>query len=150
MLGVGCWWILCSPHECLDYRKLLGQRLDGHDAVEAGITHYLCFRDANLSQKLAALLILNKELGETLQHTRIGTSVPPEENLVGTEDAAHAIGGNTAMLQDMQIVVPEFVLDEESHHGTNRAQEPAGIGHRVDGQVGDNVGTLVILAHLIA
>ena len=53
------------------------------------------------------------------------------------------------MLQDMQIVVPEFVLDEESHHGTNRTQEPAGIGHRVDGQVGDNVGTLVILAHLI-
>ena len=54
------------------------------------------------------------------------------------------------MLQDMQIVVPEFVLDEESHDRTNGAQEAAGIGHGVDGQVGDDVGTLVVLSHLIA
>ena len=141
---------LVGGRKRFNQRDLLSQRLDGHDAVETGVAHNLSLGDANLSQELAALLILHEELGETFQYTRIGTSVPTEENLIGTENAAHTIGGHAAVLQDVEIVVPEFVLDEKSHHGAHRAQETAGIGHRIDGQIGDNVGSLIVLAHLIA
>ena len=54
------------------------------------------------------------------------------------------------MLEDMQIVIPELILDEEGHHGPHRAQEAAGIGNRVQRQIAHDVGTLIVLAHLVA
>ena len=54
------------------------------------------------------------------------------------------------MLQDMEVVVPELVFDEESHHGTHGTQEAAGIGDGIEWQIGDDVGTVVVLAHLVA
>ena len=85
-----------------------------------------------------------------MEHTAILAAVPLEEYLVGTEDAADAIHGHVPVLQDVQVVVPELVLDEERHHGTDSPQEAARIGNRVERQVADDVGSLVVLAHLVA
>lgn len=49
----------------------------------------------------------------------------------------------------MEIVVPELVFDEERHDRTHGAKEAACVYHCVDGQVGDDVGTFVILSYLI-
>ena len=54
------------------------------------------------------------------------------------------------MLQDMQIVVPKLVLDEESHHRVDGTQETASVSDGVERQISDDISTFVVLAHLIA
>ena len=54
------------------------------------------------------------------------------------------------VLQDMQVVIPELILDEIGLDRTYDPQESAGVGNRVERQVADDVGSLVVLAHLVA
>ena len=54
------------------------------------------------------------------------------------------------MFQNVEVVVPELILNEECHHGSNRAQEATGIAYGVERQVADNVGALIVFPHLIA
>ena len=54
------------------------------------------------------------------------------------------------MLKDVEVVVPELIFDEVSHHRSDCPQEPTGIGNRIQWQIGDNVSPFVVLTHLIA
>ena len=54
------------------------------------------------------------------------------------------------MAQDVHVVVPELILDEERHHRSDGTQETACVAHRVERQVTHDVGSLVVLTHLIA
>ena len=119
-------------------------------AVETGVTDDRDVRDADSTQQFLADLVLYEEMGETLQHVTVLTSVPAEEYLSRTEDAADAIDGYTTVFQDMQVVIPELVLDEERHHGTDGSQEATCIGNGVQRQVANDVGSGIVLAHLIA
>ena len=136
--------------ELLYQRQLSGSILNLQHTVEAGVTHNGHIVNANGGQQLLADVVLHIEPGEALQHMGVLTTIPAEEHLSGTEDAADAIDGNAPMLQDMQVVVPKLILDEERHHGTDGAQEATGIGDGVKGQVADDVGSLVVLAYLVA
>ena len=77
-------------------------------------------------------------------------AVPAEEHLVRTEDTRDTINGNVAVFQDVQVVVPELILDEERHHRMYGTQEATGIGDSVERQVADDVSTLVVLTNLVA
>ena len=130
--------------------QLLAGLLDLQHAVEAGVAHHPHVLDAQGAKQQLALLVLHKEGGEARQHLGIAPSVPLEEHLVPAEDARHAVGGHTAVLQHMQVVVPELILDEERHHRAHRAQEAAGVAHGVERQVAHDVGARIVLPHLIA
>ena len=123
--------------------------LDLEHPIETGVAGHGHIRDTNLGQQFAALLVLHIEMGETTQHPGITAGIPAEENLVGTEDARHAVDGYISAFQDMQIIVPELILDEEGHHRTHQSQETDGIKWRVKRKITDDVGTLIILAHLV-
>ena len=101
-------------------------------------------------KQLLALFVLNKEMGEAVEHLPIATSVPFEKHLTGTEDTRHAIERHLTMLEDMQVVGPELILDEERHDRSHRTQETAGIADGVDRQIAHDVGSLVVLSHLVA
>ena len=88
-------------------------------------------------------------MSEAIKHTAVLTTVPLKEHLIRTEDTRHTIDRYTTMLQDVQVVVPELVFDKESHHRSDRAQESASVSYCVEWQIGDDVGSLVVLAHLI-
>ena len=103
----------------------------------------------DLLQQRFADLVLHKEMRETVQYTTILPTVPLEEHLFRTEDARYTIHRNMSVFQDMQIVIPELVLNEESHHRTDGTQETTGIGDRIQRQVADNVRTFVVLTYLI-
>ena len=122
----------------------------GGYAVEAGVACDIDVVDADGGEELFALLVLHEEVGEALEHMSVGSAVPAEEDLVGTEDAADAIDRHATMAQDVNIVVPELVFDEECHGGAHGAQEAQCVGWCVDGQVADEVGELIVFAHLIA
>ena len=89
-------------------------------------------------------------MGEAVEHTAILTAIPLEEHLIRTEDARYTIHGHSTVLENMHVVIPELVLDEESHHRTDGTKETTGVGDGVEGQVTDDVGPLVVLTHLIA
>ena len=89
-------------------------------------------------------------MGEAVEHAAILPTIPAEEDLPLAEDAAHAIDGHAPVFQDVQVVVPELVLDEEGHLGPYDAQEAPGIGDGVERQVADDVGSGIVLAHLVA
>ena len=103
--------------ELLDDGQLAGLLLDLQDAVEAGVARDADVGQPDGGQQLAALLVLHEEVGEALQDAAILTSIPSEEHLSVAEDARHAVGGHAAMLQDVEVVVPELILDEEGHLG---------------------------------
>ena len=86
---------------------------------------------------------------KALQHRGILTAIPLEEHLIRAENARHTIDRHMTVFQNMQVVIPELVLDEEGHHRTNGPEEAAGVGNRVEWQIGDDVSPLVVFPHLI-
>lgn len=140
---------LCPLTKALDNRQSLRCLLDLQHTVEAGVTDNRDIMDTYLGKQVLADLVLHIEMGEALQHMRILPSVPLEEYLVGTEDAADTIDGHATVLEDMQVVIPELVFDEERHHRMDGPQETAGVGDGVQGKVADDIRSLIILTDLI-
>ncbi len=129
---------------------MLGGFLNLKHTVESSVAHDIHLRDTDAFEQTLALLVLHEESGEALQHASISPAVPLEEHLPWAEDAAHAIRRDATMRQDMKEVAPELVLDEESHHRAHQAKESDGVQTSVYRHVADDVGSLVVLAHLIA
>ena len=115
-LGCVRGWLLT---ETLHNRQLLRSCLNLQDAVETSIAYYLNILDAYLGQQFFTHLILYIETGKAFQHMTILTTIPAEEYLSWTENTADTIDRNATMTQNMQIVIPELVLDEECHDRTH-------------------------------
>ena len=140
---------LMPTDEVLHDRQSLRCLLDLQHTVEAGVTDNHDIMDTYLGKQVLADLVLHIEMGEALQHMRILPTVPLEEYLTGTEDAADTIDRHLTVLEDMQVVIPELVFDEECHHRMDGPQETAGIGDGVQGKVADDIRSLIILTDLI-
>ena len=145
-----CHEAILAIEESGNDRKFLALLLDGEHAVEASVATDSDIMDANLGEQFARALILHEESCEAFQHFAVLSAVPAEENLVGTEDGADAIDRNIAVAQDMEVVIPELILDEERHFRSYGAQESACIVWSVERKIADDVSPLVILSHLIA
>ena len=130
--------------------QLLCGLLNLEHTVEARVANHRHTVDAYASQQLLALFVLHEEVREAVQHPSVLTTVPLEEHLIRTEDARHAIHRHTSMLEDMEIVVPELILDEERLHRMYQSEETSSVGNGVERQVADDVSPLVILPDLIA
>ena len=90
-------------------------------------------------------------MGETdLQLFAEPSAVPLEEILVGTEDCGEDVGGDAAAAQLAEVIEPELVLDEEDDVGSVGVEHPPHVAGRVHGEVADEVGLGVVLAHLVA
>ena len=109
--------------ESLYYRQVLCGVAYLQYTVEASVAYNLGAVDAYALKKLLALLVLHEELGDTMQHTGVLLAIPTEEDLVRSEYARHAVDRHSTMLQYVEIVVPELILNEESHNGTHGTQE---------------------------
>ena len=131
-------------------RQLLGSFLNLKHTVKTGIANNCGVCDTYLSQQLLTNLVLYEEMGKAVKYTSILTTIPLKEHLIRAEDARHTIYRYITMLKDMQVVIPELVLDEECHHRMYKSQEPAGIGDSIDREIGNDIRSLVILTHLIA
>ena len=129
---------------------MLGSFLDLQHTVETGISHHIHIRNTDAGEQSLALLILHKEAGKALQDIRIAPAIPLEENLILTEDTAHTICRNVAVLENMKEIRPEFILDEEGHHRTHQAKKTDGIQAGIHRHIADDVSALIILAHLIS
>ncbi len=140
---------LMPTDEVLHDRQSLRCLLDLQHTVEAGVTDNRDIMDTYLGKQVLADLVLHIEMGEALQHMRILPSVPLEEYLVGSEDAADTVDGHATVLEDMQVVIPELVFDEERHHRMDGPQETTGISDGIQGKVADDIRSLIILTDLI-
>ena len=118
--------------------------------VEAGITHHRDIRDTDLPQQFPADLVLYEEMRKTVQHPSVLPTIPLEEYLIRTEDARHTIDGHIPMLQDMEVVIPELILDEERRHRTHQSEKTDGIDRSIQRQVADDIRPLVVFPDLIA
>ena len=136
--------------ESLDKRQMLGLLLDLQHTVKTGVARDVHIGDAQLRQQLAAGFILHEETSETPEHITVTAAIPAEEHLVGAEDAAHAIHWHSAAFQDVQIVPPELIFDEEGPAGMHQVEKPAGIAPSVEGQIANDVCPLIVFPHLIA
>ena len=54
------------------------------------------------------------------------------------------------MVKYVEVVVPELVLYEESHHRAHGTEEAARVAYGVERQIAHYVGTLIVLPHLVA
>ena len=93
-----------SLAESITYRQLLGSLLDLEHTVKTGISHHVDSSYANTFEQALAFLVLHEETGKALQYSGIAPAIPLEEHLVLAEDAAHTVGRNIAMLQNVKEV----------------------------------------------
>ena len=117
--------------------------------VETGIANNIHISNPYTFKQTLTLLVLYEKSGKTLQYIRITPTIPFKEHLILTEDTAHTISRNIAMLQDMKKVRPELILDEESHYRTYQPKESDSIQTGIHRHVADDVSPLIVLAHLI-
>ena len=96
------------------------------------------------------MTVLNEQMLEIAQCLGVSLAVPLEEKLVVTENGRYAENLNSAPVQSAQEVGPELILDKESLLYADGVQEPVYVDGSVKRYVADNIGTLVILAYLIA
>jgi hypothetical protein len=73
-----------------------------------------------------------------------------EEDLFRPEYRADAIYRYSTMPQDVQVVIPEFVLYEERLHRSHGTQEPSCVSNSIHWQVTDEVCPFVMLSDLIS
>jgi len=137
-------------HESLYQRQLPAGLLDLQHAVEPGVAGDRNIVETDGMKQRAALLVLHKEMGEAAQHLGIAPGIPLEEHLIGAENARDTIRGHSPMLQDVKVVVPKLIFDEERHLRPHDAQEATCVADRVQGKIADDVGSLVVFPHLIA
>ena len=136
--------------ESLKQWKRLRCGLNLQYTVEPGITDNVNIGDAHRLEQGLRLTVLHEQAGETLQYAAIPASIPLEEHLLRSENARHAICRYVTVFQYVQVVVPELILDEECHDRFYCTQERNGVAPSVDGQVADDVRSLIVLAHLIS
>ena len=117
--------------------------------IETSISRYRDSCYAYFLQQLATGFVLHIEMRKTTQHPRIATGIPSEEYLLRTEDTGHAVNRDISVLQNMQVIIPKLVLDEERHHRTYQTQETESIERRIKRQVANDVSSLVVLTHLV-
>ena len=89
-------------------------------------------------------------MGKASQHVPVLKAVPFEENLFLPEYAAYAIYRYSAMAQDVKVIIPELILYEKSLHRAHSAKKTQCICRRIYGQIAHDIGTIIILSHLIS
>src|SRR5699024_8434769 len=136
--------------EKLHQRQMFGLLTNLQHTVKTGIPHHRDTADTYLRQIAFGAFILHKQMVEVAQHMSVRTAIPLEEYLSAAENGRNAVHRNTALVQFVQIVLPELVLDEECHAGIHDIQELLHIAGLVERQVTDNVCPPIILADLIA
>ena len=126
--------------------------LDGNHTIQSGVAHHRHILDAMLHQQVLRTLVLNKqvvELTDGFQGRVFAKQVPLEEVLVGTEDAAHAVGLDAFATTNEQVVQPELILDEDGNLWMCQTQEGKCVAWCVERQVTNQVSSLIVLPHLI-
>ncbi len=136
--------------EKLHQRQMFSFLTNLQHTVKTGIAHHRDTTDAYFRQIAFGAFILHKQVVEVTQHMSVGTAIPLEEYLSAAENGGNAVHRNTALVQFVQIVLPELVLDEECHTGIHDIQKLLHIAGLVERQITDDVCPPVILADLIA
>ena len=131
-------------------RQFLRFLTDLQHTVETGITHHRHAVDAYLRQITLGALILHKQMVEIAQHMPISAAIPLEEHLPTAENGRDAIGRDAALVQLVQIVLPEFIFYEKRHAGIHNIQKLLHIARFVERQVADDISSPVVLTHLVA
>ena len=130
-------------------RKVFGLFANLQHTVETSISHHCHTTDTNLRQIAFGGLILHKQMIEIFQHIAISSSIPFKEYLSTTENGRYAIYWNTTFMKFIQIILPEFVLDEERHARVCNIQELLHIPRFIKRQIAYNVRSPVMLAHFV-
>lgn len=96
------------------------------DAVEACVAGEGAVADVVAVEELEALCVLDEEVGEGEgELAEEPPAVGLEEVLVGAEDGGEEVGGNVTEPECAEVVVPEFVFDEEGGGGVSGGEEAA-------------------------
>jgi len=143
ILGWG--WIMYWPPWMPLFRTLV-VRPDGTPTMSA---HNVYVGNADSGQQQTALLVLNEETREAVEHLCIAAAIPFEEHLTLAENTTHAIRGYIAVFQNMQVIIPELVFNEECYFGSYQTKESPGIADGIKRQITDDVCTLIIFPNFV-
>ena len=135
--------------EQLNQRQVFSLFPNLKHAVKTGIPHHSHPVDTNLRQITLGALVLHEDVVEVAQHVPIRTAVPFKENLPAAKDGRHAINGDAALMQLIQIVLPKLILDKKRHAGIHQVKKLPHIARFVERQITHDIRPPVVLAHFI-
>ena len=141
---------LPAAREAFSQRQGLGGVANVEHAVEARVAHHVHIRHAYAFEQSARGFVLHEQVRHAAQAASVAAAVRAEENLVFAEDARHAVAGNAALVEHLDVIAPKLVFDEKGSLRTSQFHEAPRVEGRVERQVAHEVGAVVILAHLVA
>ena len=123
---------------------------DVDHAIEAGVARDGDVRQTDAGEELARGLVLHKEVIETAERIAIRSADGAEEELTGTENAGHKVGGDASAPQLIERVQPKLVLDKEGEGGADTVEETADAAWEVEREVAYDIGAGVVTADVVA
>ncbi len=89
-------------------------------------------------------------MGVVLKHLSVLQPALPEKKLVGTKNGRDQVERNLPQITFVDVVIPEFILDEDRHLRACQIKETSYVPSRIEGQVADNVGQRVIFSYFVS
>ena len=114
-----------------------GGAADVDHAIEAGVARDGDVRQTDAGEELTRGLVLHKDDGT-------------EEELTGTENAGHKVGGDASAPQLIERVQPKLVLDKEGEGGVDTVEETADAAWEIEREVAYDIGAGVVAADVVA
>ena len=127
-----------------------GGAADVDHAIEAGVARDGDIRQTDASEELARGLVLHKEVIKTAECIAIRSADGTEEELAGTENAGHKVGGDAPAPKLVERVQPKLVLDKEGEGGADTVEEGADAAWEVEREVAYDIGAGVVAADVVA
>ena len=125
---------------------MLGSCMNIEYPVETGITYHRHLIYPYTGKQLLRFLILHKEMCKSLQDFLIALTIPTEKDLIGAKNGRHTINRNTFLIQSVQIILPELILDKESHTRISQFDKLLHIARSIKRQVVQNLGNTPVVA----
>ena len=123
---------------------------DVDHAIEAGVACDGDVRQTDASEELARGLVLHKEVIKTAECIAIRSADGTEEELAGTKNAGHKVGGDASAPQLIERVQPKLVLDKEGEGGADTVEEGADAAWEIEREVAYEIGAGVVAADVVA
>ena len=120
------------------------------NTVETGVSHHLSAIDTDNLEQLFRLIILQIQTAKSHKSTAENFAIPSKEDLLFTKYSRDNIGLHPTFTQGIQVVQPEFVFHKKDLFGLHCRDKSIHIFWSIDREICHDIGTRIILPHLIA
>ena len=131
-------------------RELFGLCGNVGNTVETGVSHHLSAVDIDNLKQLFRLIILQIQTAKRHKSTAENFAIPSKKDLLFAKYSRDNIGLHPTFTQGIKVIQPEFVFHKKDLFRPDCRDKSIHIFGSIDREICHNIGSRIILPHLIA